>query len=80
MKRHPNCKLSIAEEQELLAYYNSGYSLSEVGAVFGLSLTGAQKIMKHYHNPCRYITDSQTGIYYNNKESFFKSLKPNSIR
>jgi hypothetical protein len=75
MKRHFNCRLHIKEEKELIRFYKKGNSLSRTGDKFGLSLTGVRQILIHYNVPIRNVSESQIGVYYNNKESFFNSLK-----
>ena len=52
-KRHHNARLSIEDEQKVIALYKSGLTLQVVGDKYGLSLASIRNILFHYGEKTR---------------------------
>lgn len=56
VKRHPQCKFTILEEQEIIKDYLSGMSMKNVADKYNWTASGVGKMLKAYNIPARTLS------------------------
>lgn len=74
MKRHPNCRFNIEEENDIINFYKTGVSISIIANKYNSSNGAVLNVLKANNIQRRTISESQIGHYYNNKEKFISKL------
>lgn len=79
-KRHPCCKFTIAEEEEIIKMYQKGNSQAEVGKHFGCNPSTIKNILKAYNIQARTLSQARRNyLNYTIDEDCFSNIdNPNS--